>query len=169
MRPDVEGGYVNDPDDSGGPTNLGVTQAAYDEYRARRGLPRVSVKYITPDQAKQFYFDAYWTPLKPDLMIPELAIAAFDFGVNSGPHRAIRKLQATLGLKDDGFIGPMTKAALQKATLEDVTNYLFTRLRFVRLIGVKKKKYLKGWQNRVFNLANYLGLGDELRSKDARK
>lgn len=34
-----EGGYVNGKDDKSGPTNMGITQLTYSNYRKRKGLP----------------------------------------------------------------------------------------------------------------------------------
>lgn len=34
-----EGGFVNDPDDLGGATNMGVTFGTYQTYRKAKGLP----------------------------------------------------------------------------------------------------------------------------------
>lgn len=36
-----EGGFVDDPDDLGGATNMGVTIATYKVYRKRKGLPNL--------------------------------------------------------------------------------------------------------------------------------
>lgn len=38
-----EGGFVNDPDDLGGATNMGITIATYRVYRKRKGLPEPTV------------------------------------------------------------------------------------------------------------------------------
>lgn len=55
-----EGGYINDKDDKGGPTNMGVTQSTYNAYRKRKGLPVKDVKYITKSEAVNLYYEDYW-------------------------------------------------------------------------------------------------------------
>ena len=165
MSDAVEGGYVDDPDDHGGPTNFGITQLVYDEYRRAKGLAYAPVKEITRQVAREIYFDRYWKPIKPEVMREDMAIAAFDFGVNSGPTRAIKTLQAVLGLKDDGIIGPLTARRLQEGTSTDVAYYLKARLDFVR--SLRRKKFIRGWQNRIFNLARYVGVDARLAALDA--
>ena len=49
-----EGGYVNHPNDPGGPTNKGVTQKVYDAWRRRQGLPTCDVKLIEDQEARTF-------------------------------------------------------------------------------------------------------------------
>lgn len=165
MSDAVEGGYVNDPDDHGGPTNFGITQLVYDEYRRAKGLAYAPVKEITRQVAREIYYERYWKRIKPELMREDMAIAAFDFGVNSGPTQAIKTLQDVLGLKSDGIIGPLTSRRLQATTSTDVAYYLKARLDFVRSLG--RKKFIRGWENRIFNLARYIGVEARLVARDA--
>lgn len=55
-----EKGYVNHKRDRGGPTNLGVTQTTYDDWRKQKGLPKQDVKNITKNEAKQLYYEEFW-------------------------------------------------------------------------------------------------------------
>ena len=45
-----EGGYVNDPDDNGGATNMGITQYTYNAFLKRKGLALKPVKNISYDE-----------------------------------------------------------------------------------------------------------------------
>ncbi len=118
-----EGGYVNDPDDPGGPTNHGVT------LRTMRALGldldgdgRVSaadVKRLSREQARAIFVAHYFE--RPGIgLLPEvLQASVFDMYVNAGAH-AVRLLQRLLNrmgarLAVDGVIGPKTAAAAEAA------------------------------------------------------
>ena len=116
-----EGGYANHPEDAGGPTRWGITQAvarAHGFAGDMRALPR--------DEASAIYRRLFW--LRPHLdsvaqRAPALAAELFDTGVNMGPAVAAGFLQRALNalnrgahdypdLPRDGVIGPRTLAAL---------------------------------------------------------
>ena len=55
-----EGGFVDNPDDPGGATNQGVTQAVYDRFRAEHGLAIQSVRLIQSNEVAAIYQVEYW-------------------------------------------------------------------------------------------------------------
>lgn len=118
----VEGGYVNDPSDSGGETNFGITVAvarANGYNGAMRDLPR-SVAF-------DIYSAKYWDAVKGDDLVKlseHVAEEAVDTSVNMGSGRAGKFLQRALNVlnkrgslyKDitvDGVIGEATVSALR--------------------------------------------------------
>lgn len=118
-----EGGYVNHPNDRGGPTNWGITLSrarAYGYLGDIRSLPR--------EKAAEIYKKNYWYEPKFDLVAKrnnEVANELFDTGVNMGPQTASKFLQRALnGLNKrglayadvtvDGAIGNMTLHALDE-------------------------------------------------------
>lgn len=107
-----EGGYVDNPDDHGGATNRGITQATYDTWRDSHGEPRQSVKQIADGEVQGIYGEMYWAPGHCPELSPLLAIAHFDWCVNHGCAGAIKTLQQTVGIKADGIFGPDTATAL---------------------------------------------------------
>lgn len=117
-----EGGYVDHPNDRGGPTNWGITQQvarAYGYLGDMRALPRSAAATI--------YKTRYWTGPKFDqvaAICPAIADEMFDTGINMGTAAAGKFLQRALnvlnrGVSDypdigaDGAIGPMTLTALK--------------------------------------------------------
>ena len=98
----LEGGYVNDVNDSGKETNFGISKKAY---------PNVDIKNLTADAATQIYRADYWARVSAGALPPPLAIHVFDHGVNAGVNIATELLQAMVGTKVDGKIGPQTIAA----------------------------------------------------------
>jgi lysozyme family protein len=128
-----EGGYSNDPDDSGGPTQWGISSKAY---------PTLDVKSLTLDDAKAIYKRDYWDAIDGD-KIPDQRIAEilFDAAVNHGVAGALR-MEKTV---DADSTNPELFAA--QFTLE--------RIRLYHMICKRKpeqKKFLMGWIGRALNL-----------------
>jgi len=109
-----EGGYTNDPDDPGGPTNDGITQDEYDRHRQACGEPTRSVQDITQAEYTNIYADGYWSPCHCDAFPYAVALTLFDSAVNTGVEHAIKWLQGELGVEVDGDPGPNTLAAAQE-------------------------------------------------------
>lgn len=107
-----EGGYVDDPNDHGGSTNKGVTQAAYDGYRNSTGSGSQSVRYINDAEVYEIYFNRYWIAGKCDQMNFPINLVHMDACVNSGLRAAMKLLQRALDVEDDGVFGKQTIAAL---------------------------------------------------------
>ena len=143
-----EGGYVNDPSDSGGETNRGVTQATYDEYRKGKKLATRSVRYCTLVETRDIY-EGFFIGCAADRLPPGLALFHFDFAINAGTNRANKTLQQTLNIKDDGVIGPQTLTAVQSKNIEDlIIEYAEHRRMFYRGLAERRPKdmkFLKGW------------------------
>lgn len=96
----VEGGFVNDPDDAGGPTKYGVAYNYNQGYLKNFGILKpAQVANLTKDQALEIYFRKYWLPSQAD-EIPNarLALAYFDHTINAG-QGAADKLLAKLDNK----------------------------------------------------------------------
>jgi typhoid toxin secretion A len=117
----MEGGYVNDPNDSGGETNWGITSSTARRYGYTG--PMITMKR---EDAHKIYLERYW--LEPGLqkvaaVAPDVAAKMFDISVNMGTSRAIEFLQRILNvlnnrqkiypdLRVDKSIGPKTIEAL---------------------------------------------------------
>jgi lysozyme family protein len=79
-----EGGFVNNPKDPGGATNLGVTQGVYNTWRIKRDLPVRSVRFIEHAEANAIYEAQYWTPIGAEALPKGVDMLAFDIAVNGG-------------------------------------------------------------------------------------
>jgi lysozyme family protein len=145
-----EGGYSNHPSDPGGSTNFGVTQARYNEYLKDEGRPSRTVKKITQAEVGSIYRKYYWDAVRGDELPSGVDLAVFDYGVNSGPYRSIKHLQDVLGLDQDGQLGPITMAAINKADPKALVKDLCDRrLRFVKGLGNLWKTFRRGWSRRI--------------------
>nr|WP_315242076.1 glycosyl hydrolase 108 family protein [uncultured Albidiferax sp.] len=133
-----EGGYVNDPRDPGGETNWGISKRSY---------PSVDIKALTRDGAKAIYRRDFWDVLGN--AHPAITFQVFDFAVNSGIGTAIRKLQAAVGVADDGHWGPLSQRALGLMDVNDVLLRLLSqRLRFMAKL-TSFDVYGRGWSTRI--------------------
>jgi lysozyme family protein len=89
-----EGGYVDHPDDLGGPTNFGITEDV-----ARAAGFEGPVRALTRAQAGQIYRAQYWDApgfARVAAIMPSVAEELFDSGVNMGVSTAIGFLQRAL-------------------------------------------------------------------------
>ena len=133
-----EGGYVNDPRDPGGETKFGISKRSY---------PNLDIANLTVEQAKAIYLRDFWEPLGD--AHPAIKFQVFDFAVNSGIQTAIRKLQAAIGVADDGHFGAVSSAALQAMDVNDVLmRFVAKRLRFWTALSTWPT-YSKGWALRA--------------------
>ena len=163
----VEGGYVNDPADSGGETNFGITEEvarAFGYTGAMRDMPRAT--------AFDIYARRYWDAVRGDELAALSETVAFevvDTGVNMGQARAVTFLQRALNVLNvggklyddlavDGLAGPVTVAALRdylaarsEAALLKALNCL-QGAAYIELAERREKdeRFVYGWlRNRV--------------------
>ena len=162
-----EGGYSDNPADSGGKTNLGITEAV-----ARANGYTGDMKDLTVAFAGQIYKSKYWDINKldaVDAMHARLAFEIFDYGVNAGPATAAKALQEGLNLLNengklfteltvDGAIGSGTLNAIKilddKNRGDDIC-LAVKALRAEKYLNICRKNqtqevFIRGWLRRVF-------------------
>jgi lysozyme family protein len=139
-----EGGYVNHPKDPGGETNFGI---------AKRSYPHLNLKTITREEAIEIYRQDFWEKCKIELLPPALRLIVFDCAVNQGPGVAIGLLQAAVGAKVDGALGPETLTKLQGlSTFKVLEKYAALRLeRYQR--NPKFAYFGDGWIKRLLDVS----------------
>lgn len=116
-----EGGYTNNPADSGGPTSLGVTIPTLSQWL---GHPAgvADVDALTPTTVAPLYEALYWRAAACDGCPAGVDLMVFDAAVNQGVGRAVRLLQTALGLPADGIVGPLTRSAASACNAAAVIN-----------------------------------------------
>ena len=147
-----EGGWVNDPDDSGGETCYGISKSQY---------PHLDLKHLTIEDAKGIYYRDYWKATKYDKLakhVPSIAKKLFNLGVNCGSgmaniflQRACRAHGAS-DLDEDGIIGEITLGyvlSLQHKLLPTIRSEAAGYYRRIATKG-KNKKYINGWLKRSY-------------------
>lgn len=157
---DIEGGFSDDPADSGGATRFGITEAV-----ARRHGYTGPMRALPAATAKEIYRKDYWDAQNLDtvaMLSYRIAWELFDTGVNMGTAQAGKFLQMSLNAfnrqaKDypdvevDGEIGP--------ATLDALTAFLKRRGKDGETVLLRALNALQG--------AAYIGLA-ERREKDEK-
>lgn len=121
-----EGGdkITEDADDPGGLSKYGISQRAY---------PKVDIRNLTLDSAKDIYLRDYWIPAGCDDLSTPLDIAVFSCAVNCGLSRARKILDSST----------------------DAEDFRNNWIAFYK--GLNRPKYEKGWINRVNNLYEKAG------------
>ena len=147
-----EGGYVNDPLDSGGMTNLGVTKRVWEEF-VGHPVSEADMRALTPEIIAPMYKMKYWNSSYCEVLPKGLDYVVFDFAVNAGTGRSVKTLQQAIGCVADGVIGPKTMAAINDAEPKDlIAKFSDARADFYQGIVARKPdqaRFIKGWLNRV--------------------
>lgn len=160
-----EGGWTPPQKGDPNPTNYGIIQSVYDAYRERKRLPLRSVRFITMDEVREIYWEWYWLRSKADKLPQPLDLVHFDTSVNMGVGAAGKLLQRSINdclpkekwLKVDGVIGNATLSAAKSVDAKKVCAAYIKRRReryhAIARANPEKQRFLRGWLNRVNDLA----------------
>lgn len=153
-----EGEFTDDPKDRGNwttgiigkgickGTKFGISAMTY---------PDLDIKNLTLDQAKAIYKRDWWDKLNADSLDAAIVFQVWDFAINAGMGTAKRKLQKSVGMAEDGIIGPLTLKAIQKSDLNDILmKFNAERLKHYTSLSTWSR-YGKGWTLRVAQQLNY--------------
>ncbi len=135
-----EGGLVDDPADPGGLTKFGISQRAY---------PDLDIRNLTREQAIEIYRNDYWNKCKCNELPQQLAFVLFDSAVNQGPSAAIKMLQRSLSVADDGIIGSQTIAAAFRVDETNALMELIAQRCNQYALNPNVTRYGLGWYRRV--------------------
>lgn len=157
-----EGDFQDDPKDPGNWTGKrpgeGVNKGTKFGISAR-SYPDLDIRNLTVEDARGIYARDFWRASGADRVPPPLALLAFDLAVNSGPDRAIRLLQRSVGVTEDGIFGPQTAMAIERAIVKPgggldllCSEYLAQRALYASKLDNWEHCRL-GWLRRFFGLA----------------
>lgn len=156
-----EGGYVNHPNDKGGPTNYGITQRTLSGYLGRPASIK-EVKNLTVETAKEIYLASYFYKPRINGFPEAIQHVCLDMSVNHGPRNTVRMVQRTLAksalvqIEVDGVAGPNTFKAAKKV-YDEMGAYLINAIVDERIIfyeaivqrNPSQSVFLKGWLRRA--------------------
>ena len=129
-----EGGYVDDPDDRGGATNWGVTQAVYENFVGYK-CDKEEIKNMDEETAKEIYHEKFWKPSRADKLPAEVRETYFDMVVNHGQGGAVKILKNwELQVERSGYYW----------------NLVFKGSKYTQ--RTSQVKFIRGWIRRCFKL-----------------
>jgi lysozyme family protein len=143
-----EGGFVDNPRDPGGATNMGITLHTLQE---ARGQPVTveDLQNLSVAEAESIYRRFYWNAVAGDQLPAGVDMTVFDFAVNGGPGEAVRLLQQCVGCAVDGVMGPATLAAVQAADAKAlIEKYSAARDSYYETLPTFST-FGRGWEARV--------------------
>ena len=148
-----EGGYVNHPNDPGGPTNMGITQRTLAEWRGT-SVSENEVRNLDREEALEIYKANYWDPIQGSKLPNGLNYAVLDYAINSGVSRAVKDLQRTLGFDDpdvDGIVGVQTLNAIWSYPNQEalIHAYFIRRWDFMKRLRTFAT-FGAGWKRRLW-------------------
>lgn len=133
-----EGGYVNNPNDKGGATNMGITQYTYNSLLVSQGKTRKDVKFISFAEVKEIYYKNYWLKTGCDKMTKVFAVICFDTAVNMGISRVREFLKIANWTDTEKFLNAREAKYREFATYGN------------------QKIFLQGWLNRLNALRKFV-------------
>ena len=159
----AEGGYSDDPGDTGGATMRGITHLEYDAYRKAHGLPRRPVREISDAEVLDIYRRQYWDRVAGDALPFPLDLIAMDTAVNMGVGTAVKFLWQADGHAASYRLAPSLLHVLAAKSREAVHaiagEFLLLREeRYHRIAEIPHdRKFLRGWLNRLNALRHLAG------------
>jgi len=139
-----EGGLVDHPSDPGGLTKYGISKRQY---------PQLDIANLTISDASAIYERDYWEASGAYKLHEPIDFFLFDSAVNQGVGRAVRLLQAAVGVGQDGIIGPGTLAAITRLGTDEA-GALFMAQRALHYAALPTfQTFGKGWLKRLFLVA----------------
>lgn len=156
---DLEGAYVDDPNDPGGPTNFGISL----RFAGSIGLDldgdgqttNHDILALTREIAIDAYRKHFYEKLRcDDYDDPGVALMVFDGGVNQGVRTMAKILQMAARATPDGAVGPKTVGAVSRwsKNYSGLIDEMAAR-RALRYCATRNRKiYGLGWMRRLMTV-----------------
>ena len=171
-----EGGFSDDPEDNGGMTLFGIARTKNPQWAGWKEVdqiirsngwnsknkahwPLIAKACKKIDSVEAFYRTNYWNEMKGEnIFANSIAQTIFDYGVNTGIGTAIKNVQRTLKIVDDGDFGPKTLATLNSFIMTESLykwseEFTLRKLaRYVKIVTNESEniKFIFGWTSRSF-------------------
>ncbi len=161
-----EGGYVNHPNDRGGPTKWGITLNFYQE-SVDSDATKEDIKNLSKETAKELYKTSFWQPnnfVVGELSLGDLPVpigeVILSYSINMGQktgHALLQKGINNLGydISEDGWLGPNTIDTAENCDplelLKAISIKASTRYNEIILSNRSQRVFLEGWMRRIID------------------
>ena len=152
-----EGGYVDNPNDSGGSTMAGITWTTWQQF-----FGNTQTRFMTMSNADwgTIFKSGFWDPILGDQITSQrIADVLVDWCWGSGITYPVKNIQTILNdtfgnsLTIDGNFGPMTLSALNSANEPQLFNLIIkSHISYIVNIVTNNSTqltFLDGWINRI--------------------
>lgn len=136
-----EAGYVNDENDPGGETNMGIS---------KRYHPNEDIKNLTRERANAILYKEIWNWNGINKLPKEVRGFVFDHGIRTSPQNAIETTHRALGINPVGdIIGNTTLNRLQNTDYKEFLRRYQNLVREQDRNNRNYRYYGTGWNNRT--------------------
>lgn len=173
IKDNVEGGYSNNPNDKGGPTNHGISlrfaegtgDIALFDIDKDNDIDGIDIKNLTVEDSKKALFKYFWKKNNYNLIENKNnSYIIFNIAINVGANRANKFIQLAANnifkknvLLEDGIVGNKTLSVLNSSFQEDIFKEFKAIVRnYYRNEAFKDDPngdvFREGWLNRINKL-----------------
>lgn len=147
-----EGAFSIDPKDRGNWTgpDVGKGELKGTKYGiSAKSYPNLNIEKLTLAEAQMIYAKDFWNVLGLDGFPLVMQYQLFDAAVNHGINATKKMIQRSLGVKDDGIIGPDTRSKIFNSDPNDFCfRFLGERLTYMTNAQTWTA-HGKGWARRI--------------------
>jgi lysozyme family protein len=165
---EIEGGFVDDPDDAGGTTKFGVSLRflkklietdqngyAYGDIDHDGDIDDKDIEALTIEDVERIMRQYFWNLLPMDQFEtqPRVQWKLFDLAIHASPYESKRVFQRAVKVYPDGIIGEKTLAAAKAITEDSLLRaFSYHQLRYYNKSVIRRPlnlKYLSNWMWRA--------------------
>lgn len=151
-----EGGFVDNPHDSGGATNFGISLRFLKSIDSNATIE--DIKNLTTENASNLYKLHWWDKYQYERIINQsIATKVFDAAVNMGSHWSHIGLQRSvlaasgISLKEDGILGDKSIAEINNVNPTELLVAYRSELAGIYR-SFNEREFIDGWLARAYDI-----------------
>lgn len=152
-----EGGFTDNPNDPGGPTNCGISLRFLQSVNPRATIE--DIRNMTPTEAAGLYKRYFFQQPHFDTLPAELQPMMFDEAVNFGAPHAINCLDKAISARPIGYLDEGSRTVLSdvvrrigmQATNNAIVDQFCAAYDAIAKANPKELRFLAGWKRRAIS------------------